>query len=191
MDLAEFSAEAARLARRATLLKASGHGEPVAYWHGVRAGSSCISLRGGSGWLNVHVGQTGGHVVATARPLRSPTPLFGEEVLSLPPVDAVFASRSSAIEEYLHRHEWGRADSFNDNFPDEVPKQYEKLWQQNCPMYLDDVVAVCGGWHFPWPDGDFHQFLASELVVWTIRDAEPWVEVFRKDGEFVVKQRVT
>jgi len=30
-----------------------------------------------------------------------------------------------------------------------------------------------------------------ELVIGTLRDAEPWIEVFRDVSNFVVKQRIT
>lgn len=191
MDLAQFQSEAQRLARRATLLKARGKGEPVAYWHGVDPGKPCISLRRKARWLTVRLDDAAGHVEEKDHPFRSPTPLFAQEVSSLPPVDAVFLLGSGAIETYLRAHGWARTEPFNGNFPDEVPKQYERLWQSNCPLYSNDVAAVCGGWHFPWPDGDFRELLDSELVVWTIRDAEPWVEVFAKGDAFAVRQRVT
>jgi hypothetical protein len=191
MDLAQFIAEAERLARRATLLSTKGSGEPVAYWHGLHSRSLCVSLRHRRRWLDVHLDDAAGQVTVVDKPALSSTPLFGVEVKSLPPVDAVFAMGSSAVESFLHENGWSRADSFNRNFPDEVPSQYERLWQENCPMYADKAAAICGGWHFPWPDGDFHDLIDSELVIWTLQESEPWIEVFAKRDVFVVKQRVT
>lgn len=191
MDLAQFRAEAETLARSATLLTTRGGGEPAAYWHGLQPGTPCISLVHKGRWLNVHVGGTEDYVETTPTPVRSSTRLFAEQITSLPPVDAVFLLGSAAIEAYLRQHGWERTEPFNDNFPDRIPGLYERQWQASCPMYADDAVAARGGWHFPWPDGDFRELVDSELVVWTIRDAEPWIEVFEKGGTYSVKTRVT
>jgi hypothetical protein len=191
MELAQFRTEAQRLARRSTVLKASGSGDPVAYWHGAEPGSPCISLRRKGRWLNVHLYHAAGRVEERDHPLRSSTALFAEERTSLPPVDAIFLLGSGAVETYLRTNGWAPTEPFNENFPDDVPKQYERLWQKNCPMYSNDIAAVCGGWHFPWPDGDFRDLVDSELVVWTMLSAEPWLEVFAKGDTFTVKQRVT
>jgi len=191
MDLAQFQAEAEKLARRATLLSVSGKGNPVAYWHGVRRGEPCISLRRKGSWLNVHLSGTTGDVELRRDALRSSMPLFAEELISLPPVDAVFLQGSGAVAAYLQRNGWKRTDPFNSTFPDRVPHEYEKLWQKNCPLYTNTAAALCGGWHFPWPDGDFLQLVDSELVVWTLMEAEPWIEVFERGDVFAVKQRIT
>jgi len=191
MDLAEFRAEAERLARPATLLRANGRGDPSAYWHGVHVGKPCISVRRNGAWLNVHLDSTAGRVEITNTPLHSATPLFADAVTSLPPVDAIFLLGSPAIEAYLLSQDWTRTDPLNDNFPDDVPAEYERLYRDNCPLYSRNVVAVCGGWHFPWPDGDFADLVGSELIVWTFQDAEPWIEVFATGDAFAVKQRIT
>ena len=191
MDLEEFAAEANRLAKSATVLRLSGTGEPVGYWHGVKRGAPCICIRYQQQWLTVHLGGRAGQVIVGTEPLRSSAKLFAEEVLSLPPVDAVFQLGSSAIESYLTRYGWQRTWPFNNNFKDSVPHDYEGLWQANCPMYIRGIVAVCGGWHFPWPDGDFAEHLNSQLALWTFKDAEPWIEVYFDGHGFSVKERVT
>jgi hypothetical protein len=38
---------------------------------------------------------------------------------------------------------------------------------------------MAGGWPIPDPEGDWYDFVGSELVAWTFLDAEPWVEVFK------------
>jgi hypothetical protein len=106
-------------------------------------------------------------------------------------VDAVFQLGSSAVETYLTRYGWQRTWPFNDNFKGSVPHDYKRLWQANCPMYTKGIVAVCGGWHFPWPDGDFTELLNSQLVLWTFKNAEPWIEVYFDGEGFSVKERIT
>lgn len=68
---------------------------------------------------------------------------------------------------------------------------YMRLWQSNCPLYTAEAVAVLGGWHFPWPDGDWEELRTQTLLLWTIEDSEPWVEVWL-DGQMIrVEERIT
>jgi hypothetical protein len=68
---------------------------------------------------------------------------------------------------------------------------YMKAWQDNCPVYTGTTTAVIGGWHFPWPDGDWEELCGKQFVLWTIENSEPWLEVW-KDGEsFRVLERIT
>lgn len=70
---------------------------------------------------------------------------------------------------------------------------YTEQWIHNCPIYSpeDDVIAVLGGWHFPWPDGDWEELRDHDVLVWTITGSEPWVEVWRSDEGTRVMQRIT
>jgi hypothetical protein len=70
-------------------------------------------------------------------------------------------------------------------------ESYIRLWQSNCPMYTGEAAAVLGGWHFPWPDGDWGDLQEQPLVVWTLYESEPWVEVWGRPGAFRVMQRIT
>ncbi|MGO1069008.1 hypothetical protein [Lysobacter sp. CA199] len=92
-------------------------------------------------------------------------PLFAHPARSLPPPDA-----------------------FEDGHDDDA---YVRHWQDQCPMYADDIVAVLGGWHFPWPDGDWESNRERPLLVWTLEESEPWVEVWGGGAAFQVTQRVT
>jgi hypothetical protein len=58
-------------------------------------------------------------------------------------------------------------------------------------LYREDIAGALGGWNMPWPDGDFEALISSELMIWTIEEAEPWVEVFETGGSFQVFQRIT
>lgn len=188
-----FRAEGQRLGRDALLLEKEGRGEPVAYWHGLEPGELCISFKHDGTWLNVYLDEVeeGGRVKRDDGPIQSDTPLFGRPHASLPPVDGIFAKGSDAIGLFLDQHGWARDDPYNENFPHPAPGQYERAWQGNCPLYLGGIDAMVGGWNMPWPDDDWHDLLDHELILWTLRDAEPWVEVFKKDGTYVVKQRVS
>ena len=42
-----------------------------------------------------------------------------------------------------------------------------------------------------WPDDDWHDLINAKLVAWSLRDAEPWVELWKINNEYVVKQRGT
>lgn len=73
----------------------------------------------------------------------------------------------------------------------EDDEEYQHLWKSNCPIYSKEIVAVLGGWHFPWPDGDWEHLQDQRLLVWTIEEAEPWVEVWGELGSLRVIQRIT
>ena len=73
----------------------------------------------------------------------------------------------------------------------QVGEAYLRHWQAQCPMYADAIVAVLGGWHFPWPEGDWEALRERPLLAWTLEDAEPWVEVWGGGAAYQVMQRVT
>ncbi len=75
--------------------------------------------------------------------------------------------------------------------PFEAYDKYLPVWQSNCPLYTNEAAAVLGGWHFPWPDGDWEELQNKPLLVWTIDDSEPWVEVWKEPNGFRVIQRIT
>ena len=51
---------------------------------------------------------------------------------------------------------------------------------------------MIGGWHMPCADFDWHELLDSTLLIQTLEDSEPWVEVFMdKEGAYKVIQRHT
>jgi hypothetical protein len=193
MNYQEFVAEGYRLAKKAVKLSFHGDGDPAGYWHGGRLeGKPYISVKHGEVWLNVSLDDdSGGSVYLTDHPIKSSHPLFAQEFESLPPIEGVFLRGNKAIGDFVIGNGWERTEPFNDNFPSSIPSQYERLWQGNCPLYASGTVAVMGGWHFPWPDGDWYERETRELVLWVLEGAEPWVEVFNEEGQYIVKQRVT
>ena len=192
MDLNLFKTEAHRLSRDGIQLSENGTGELVGYWHSIASPGLCVSISYKVKWLNIFTDdKNGGYVEFSESPIKSEIPLYGSHKTFFPPVDGVFLKGSQAVGDYLTSHQWYRISSYNDNFPDSIPGEYENIWMDNCPLYGDGVTAIIGGWQMPWPDGDFEEFIDHDLVLWTFKDAEPWIEVFLKDGKFIVKQRVT
>ncbi|OYV96722.1 MAG: hypothetical protein B7Z73_00210 [Planctomycetia bacterium 21-64-5] len=129
-----------------------------------------------------------------AWPERPGVQLYAQPASVLPPLDAVFFRGSELVGDWLQANDWERDRRYNHNFKDEqVANQYEQVWFSEYPLYLQsDIYAVLGGWHFPGPDDDWHDLVENQLLVLTIRDAEPWVEAWRtRDGGFRVLQRVT
>jgi hypothetical protein len=189
MNSEVFLKEAEALARPCRLLSLEGSGAPNAYWHGLASGL-CLSLCYEDVWLNISLNDdyTSGSVQSSTLPITSHQPLFAETSISLPPVDAVFLCGSDVLASFLKSYDWPRDEPFNSNFPDPIPHEYECLWQKNCPLFDKSIAAMSGGWHMPWPDGDWHDFLNAELICWTFLNAEPWIEVFKLDGNFIVKQ---
>lgn len=192
MNLEQFEAEAEKLARKGIILRTFGEGKPIAYWHGFENENICISVSIDDYWLNVYVDeQEGGHVEKTSEPMISNIPLYGSPFTSFPPVDGIFLKGSEAIGDFLEYYDWPRAEPYNENFPNPIPEEYDNLWQENNPMYQSDITAVIGGWPIIWTDNDLAEFVDQKLIVWTIEDAEPWVEVFLNENEYTVKQRIT
>jgi hypothetical protein len=111
----------------------------------------------------------------------------------LPPIEAIFRFGSESVQQWLRDHNWQPGWGYNDNFGDPAPaKEYERLYQSECPLYSSDgVFAMLGGWHFPWPDGDWQDLLDQSLLVWTFKESEPWVEVWNTAQGFRVIQRIT
>jgi len=191
MNQSSFFKEAEALIKRGVLLKSSLNGNPVAYWHGIYDQGLCISFFHEGKWLNLYLESDSGFIEFSNEPIKSDHALYAHKYNSLPPVDGIFMKGSDMIGEFLAQYDWSRDEPFNDNFPNPIPGNYEADWQNNCPIYLDGIVAVSGGWHMSWPDDDWVDLIDHELILWTLEDAEPWIEVFRKDGEYKVIKRIT
>lgn len=130
--------------------------------------------------------------ITKAWPREDGIPLYAHPVSVLPPIDAVFALGSPAIDVWLSSYRCKRTDNFLSSLKDVAVQEYEKLWEAESPYFLSEVYAVLGGWHMPWPEGDFKELLQDQLLIWTLQDPEPWVELWRKSsGEFRVVQRIS
>lgn len=187
MEDAELITVARRLARPCTLLKRTGPAEsfaaiwggipvvsgpsgPYRHWISVDCRFIPKGLARASGVLSIFTNEkdcVSGVVAFDESAQLSPSAtssLFAHPGESLPPPDAL---------------------------PLEVYDQYLPVWQSNCPIYTNEAVAVVGGWHFPWPDGDWEKLREKSLLLWTIDESEPWVEVWKDHEGFRVIQRIT
>lgn len=158
-----------------------------------------------SGCLSIYTNEedTATGVVAIDRALgRLPAatdgvPLFARRATSLPPPGAVLQFGSPDIQEWLAAQGWQPQHGYYYNLADtEAADTYELVYQNQCPLYWDlgeasSPLAVLGGWHCPWPENDWDELLDYRFIAWTFADAEPFVEVWYRNGDFRVIQRIT
>lgn len=196
------------------VLRPEGDGSVAAQWY--ERDDDEIDSTGFHCWLTVDVGHIpglppeitgymslfsneeeleGGRVEMTSSwPKKAGSKLFAHSASVLPPIDAVFARGSEAVEDWIRSLGWNRMWRYNDNFAGaDIVREFERVWMSEYPLYVEsDTYAVLGGWHWPCADEDWHELIDSQLMVLTIRDSEPWVEAWRsKTGEFKVIQRIT
>jgi hypothetical protein len=124
------------------------------------------------------------------------TRLYAHPGRCLPPIDAIFRLGSPAVQQWLQAQGWKPEWGYNNNFKDKKPvQQYDRAYRELNPIYGGlggtPVHAMLGGWHFPWPEGDWAARIDRPLLVLTFEESEPWVEVWGKGKGFEVKQRVT
>jgi hypothetical protein len=118
--------------------------------------------------------------------------LYAHPASSLPPLEAVFKFGSHEVKSWLDSHNWEPEWGYNSNFRDRKPAEtYEREYQNRLPLFSRGAHAVLGGWHMPWPDGDWDDLVDKQLIAWTFEEAEPWVEVWRQNGSYRVIQRIT
>lgn len=124
--------------------------------------------------------------------------LYAHAGRCMPPLDAVFRFGSPAVQKWLKAQGWDPKAGPNGNFKDRTPvDEYQRHYQELSPVHgsrlgsRQPVYAMLGGWHFPWPDGDWAELVKKPLLALTFEDAEPWVEVWGKGKGFRVVQRIT
>jgi len=206
--------EGRRLQRPCVFLRPEGSGPAAAFWYEYDADE--VDSTGYHCWLTVdarHIpdlpSSVTGYIsvftdegeggrdrveIRSSWPERAGTPLYAHPASVLPPIDAVFAHGSEVVGEWLHAYGWERTEPYDDGFGDAATvRKYERVFMQEFPLYFEsDIYAVLGGWHVSWPDGDWHELLDEQLMVFTFRDSEPWVEAWlTRAGDFRVIQRIT
>jgi hypothetical protein len=161
MTLEELIHEGRRLQRRTVLLTSDGSGEPAALWYGhdyeeeLPGGHRCwlsvnsrfIPLFDGRGWLSIFTDDNscqGGRVDVSSTPLKaSGLPLYAKEIEILPPIDAVIARGSPAVDQWLAANDWERDCPYNSNFRDHATvEKYEAIVRRENPLYWNDAYAT-------------------------------------------------
>ncbi|WCM23966.1 hypothetical protein NDK50_24295 [Paraburkholderia bryophila] len=119
-------------------------------------------------------------------------PLHAAEGRSFPPFEAVCLYGGESVADWLkslglERHEYGWAESA----PEAVG--YFDAYAARSPIYRHDADLVVGGWHQCWPEDNFYMPLEMRLAVLTLRDSEPWYELWQAIGRggWSVKARIT
>ncbi len=133
------------------------------------------------------VAAEGGRLVLSATwPKSNGIPLYAYQSEPIAPIEAVLGLGDSVIAEWLSSEAYEKEHQA-------FFEIYTGVWQTEYPLYgSNEDVAVLGGWHFPWPDGDWDELVDSQLLVLTLRDSEPWVEGWQEpSGVYRVRQRIT
>jgi hypothetical protein len=119
-------------------------------------------------------------------------PLYAVRGESFPPIDAVCLYGSARVAEWLSGVDLARHRYF-DTYHLPIVKQYMDEFACRAPLYSGKADVIVGGWHMTWPEDDFFIPLEMRLVLTTIRDAEPYFEVWVTDGavnNYRVKSRI-
>jgi hypothetical protein len=116
--------------------------------------------------------------------------LLGSPMMSFPPLDAVCLYGNSEIEEWLKSEGLSRNDAA-DLDGTRLGDAYQREYQARSPLYVENADVVLGGWHMIWPEDDAYDENKGSLLLWTFRDAEPWIEVWLNGGQLDVKERIT
>ncbi len=192
MDLDTLKREAERLRRSAQLLSQDESGALAGWYYETPVrGVHFALLRGDEVLLVRTKGKGGGSVSIDTEPPTGGTKLYARPWESLPPIEALFLRGSDNIGQWLAQNDWKRSWGFNDNFGDSaLVHDYEAWWQSEHPFYKGEGFGIAGGWHFVWPDEDWHDRVEDELVFWTLQ-GKPWIEVWLSGGHYNVIERVT
>jgi hypothetical protein len=212
-------AEGRRLQRRTILLSPTASGVRAAIWYPrdpdydpdddeplcwLSVEAKFIPSFDRQGWLSIFTDDSmesdgGGRVEVSASPYKADgVSLFAEEITVLPPLDAVLARASPAVDAWLKENDWGHHRDRNRKFEKHpFVEAYEAIMVRENQLYAkrsdhSNVYATLGGWHTSWPEGDWHDLLDAKLLVHTYEEAEPWIEAWQMPtGEFKVIQRIT
>lgn len=119
--------------------------------------------------------------------LRKSTKLTKLKIKSYPSLDYLFYFGGDEIQQWLKEKNWKKDWGYNNNFKDSVANEYNKWWQKVYPIYSEkDLYAFEGGWPMTWPEDDSPLMFDSknELIFCTLKNPEPWLEIYRIDGEY-------
>jgi hypothetical protein len=110
------------------------------------------------------------------------TKLYGTPFESLPPVQFLFKRGPAAVKKWLKSQDWDSEDP-SSYMPDHEPARwYLDAWFANHPVLTNQGYAMLGGWLMPFPEGDWEELVGQTLLLTTIKDAEPYIELW-DDGK--------
>jgi hypothetical protein len=204
VDAVALRQEADRLARPCVYLRASGS-EYAAVWTGSPATAFELTFSSAAlpppGWPRPGAFRLRGDrtraaidfvegMVLPSEP--DGLKLYAAPAISLPPIEGIFLLGSERVQEWLSSVGWSPHDGYRVGFPHrDVVEEYLQRYQDQLPLYAGGAHAVLGGWHLPWPDGDWWDLVPSQLLAWTFEGSEPWLEAWARDGALRVIRRIT
>jgi hypothetical protein len=104
-------------------------------------------------------------------------PLYATEAMSFPPLAAVCLYGGEKIEQWLG--EMGRQRfEYQLLLSEPMCEEYQAEFARRSVLKRDDVDIVVGGWHELWPEDEYYTPAELRLLYMTLRDAEPWIEVW-------------
>jgi hypothetical protein len=119
-------------------------------------------------------------------------PLHAIEGTSFPPFEAVCLYGGANVATWLkslglERHQYEQAAC------EPEAMDYFDAYMERSPIYQGGADVVIGGWHHCWAEDDFYLPLEMRLAAFTLRDAEPWYELWQATGSrnWSVKARIT
>ena len=217
LSYSEFLAEARHLARPAVALSTEGH-DYAASWRGTGVVSPpegewehWISLdtrllpenpHRRRGVMSVYLCLEDGerfHQVAIMHDGRATLPretdgecLYAHPIACLPHIDAIFRYGREPIENWLTANEWTKERPYDSSFPDSAPvEQYSKVLRKEHPFFHDEeFYAMLGGWSLVSYE-DWPRLAETPLLLLTLRESEPWLEVYDGGSELVGYSRIT
>jgi hypothetical protein len=118
-------------------------------------------------------------------------PLYATPEPSFPPFAAVCLYGSGRVAAWLKEQGLTRHDYWQ--VTDGLLTQYVAEWTRRSAFCQNAGDLIVGGWHFLWPEDDFYVPPELQLVALTLRDAEPWFEIWysRPRLGFHARQRIT
>lgn len=215
MILDDLLAEGENLRRPCFTLSVEGKGDIAGYWRGERPDYTPPALRRHvmtlDSQLLVQMGMPMGYasigfsevederlynVLRSQQPVTAlgctGLPLYATADTSFPPLEAVCLYGSEKVAAWLEslglqRHEYTRAALTP------LGRAYDDAYAERCDLFRDNVDVIVGGWHQSWPEDDFYMPLEMRRAVLTLREAEPWYELWQATGgpNFNVCERIT
>jgi hypothetical protein len=117
--------------------------------------------------------------------------LYATPEPSFPPFTAICLYGSERVAAWLKDQSLSRHDYWQ--VTDGLVSQYMDEWTRRSAFIRMAGDVIVGGWHFLWPDDDFYMPPELQLVALTLRDAEPWIELWysRPRLGFHARARIT